>query len=162
MEPNIVNFHKVSDTLYRSAQPTEEQMRQLELFGIKTVVNLRQLHSDLFKIEGTTLKYFRIRAAAWHPEKEDAVEFLRIATNPENQPVLVHCQHGADRTGMMCALYRIVVEGWNKTDAINEMLYGGFGFHGIFSMIWEWIEIIDIEGIKKELGISINEEVSKK
>ena len=45
----------------------------------------------------------------WHAEDEDVVAFLKIASNTNNLPVFVHCQRGADRTGMMCAMYRIVL-----------------------------------------------------
>ena len=47
-------------------------------------------------------------------------------------PVLVHCQHGADRTGSMCALYRIMRQGWKVEDAITEMKDGGYGYHSIW------------------------------
>ncbi len=42
----VPNLHKVSDELYRSAQPTAEGMTNLVALGIKTVVNLRDNHSD--------------------------------------------------------------------------------------------------------------------
>jgi hypothetical protein len=42
----VPNLHKVSDKLYRSAQPTAEGMTNLVALGIKTVVNLRDNHSD--------------------------------------------------------------------------------------------------------------------
>lgn len=40
---------------------------------------------------------------AWHPGHKEIVRFLRIVTSPRRIPVLVHCQHGADRTGTMTA-----------------------------------------------------------
>ena len=46
--------------------------------------------------------------------------------------VLVHCQHGADRTGTMCALYRILRQDWKVEDAITEMKDGGYGYHSIW------------------------------
>ena len=42
----VPNLHKVSDRLYRSAQPTAEGMTNLVVLGVKTVVNLRDNHSD--------------------------------------------------------------------------------------------------------------------
>ena len=41
----VPNLHKVSDKLYRSAQPTAEGMTNLVALGVKTVVNLRDNHS---------------------------------------------------------------------------------------------------------------------
>ncbi|MGO9121682.1 MAG: dual specificity protein phosphatase family protein [Desulfomonilaceae bacterium] len=146
----VPNLHKVSDVLYRSAQPTAEGMRNLEQMGIKTVVNLRSDDSDRDEIAGTQLGYEHIRMKAWHPEKEDAVKFLQIVTDPRRTPVLVHCEHGADRTGTMCALYRIVMQGWTKEQAIQEMTEGCFGFHPVWQNLLSWIKELDIEAIKTE------------
>jgi len=89
----VPNFHKVSDTLYRSAQPSEEGMRNLKAMGIETIVNLRSFHSDRDEIRNTGLAYEHIYMKAWHPEEEEAVRFLQIVTNSKRAPVLVHCQH---------------------------------------------------------------------
>jgi protein tyrosine phosphatase (PTP) superfamily phosphohydrolase (DUF442 family) len=149
----VPNLHRVSDTLYRSAQPSAEGMRNLKAMGIKTIVNLRSFHSDRDKIKGTGLAYEHIYMKAWHPEEEDVVRFLRIVTNPKGAPVLVHCQHGADRTGAMCAIYRVAVQGWSKEEALKEMTEGEFGFHEIWQdLIW-WIDALDLEGIKKRAGM---------
>jgi protein tyrosine/serine phosphatase len=149
----IPNLHKVSDTLYRSAQPSAEGMKKLKAMGIETVVNLRSFHSDRDEIGDTGLADEGIPMKAWHPEEEDAVRFLRIVTNPKRAPVLIHCQHGADRTGTMCALYRVAVQGWSKEEAVREMTQGGFGFHGIWENLVHWMNGLDIDGIKKKAGI---------
>src|SRR5512136_2894666 len=149
----VPNLHKVSDTLYRSAQPSAEGMRNLKAMGTRTIVNLRSFHSDRDKIKGTGLGYEHIYMKAWHPEEEDAVRFLRIVTNPKRAPVLVHCQHGADRTGVMCAIYRVAVQGWSKEEALKEMTEGGFEFHGIWQDLVHWMGALDVEGMKKKAGI---------
>ena len=144
------NLYKVSDTLYRGQQPTAEGFKELEKLGIKTVVNLRSLHSDRDELEGTVLEYEHIRMEAWDPESEEVKAFLEIATNPEKQPVFVHCMHGADRTGTMVAVYRIVVEGWETEKAAEEMRYGPFGFHEIWKGLPDFLEKLDIETLQKE------------
>jgi protein tyrosine/serine phosphatase len=149
----IPNLHKVSDTLYRSAQPSAQGMKKLKAMGIETVVNLRSFHSDHDETGDTELAKEDIPMKAWHPEEEDAVRFLRIVTNLKRAPVLVHCQHGADRTGTMCALYRVAVQGWSKEEALREMTQGGFGFHGIWENLIQWMNGLDIDGIKKKAGI---------
>ncbi|MBU4036170.1 MAG: dual specificity protein phosphatase family protein, partial [Proteobacteria bacterium] len=121
MTDGVPNLYKVSNDLYRSAQPTEQGMKNLKQTGIKTVVNLRSFHSDRDIIENTGIEYEHIYMKAWHPERKEVVRFLQIVTNPNRTPVLLHCLHGADRTGTMCALYRIVVQGWTKEEAIREM-----------------------------------------
>ena len=144
----VPNLHKVSDTLYRSAQPTAIGMQNLKKLGIKTVINLRSFHSDRDELGDSGLNYEHITMKAWHPEFKEAVRFLEIATDPDNQPALVHCQHGADRTGTLCAIYRITVEGWSKENAIKEMTDGGFNFHEIWTNLPKWIDDLDIEALK--------------
>ncbi len=149
----VPNLHKVSERLYRSAQPSAEGMRNVRAMGIETLVNLRSFHSDRDEVGDTGLAYEHIYMKAWHPEEEEAVRFLQIITNPRRAPVLVHCQHGADRTGTMCVLYRVAVQGWSKEEAIKEMTQGGFGFHGVWQNLIEWINALDVEEIKKRAGI---------
>lgn len=150
----VPNLHQVSATLFRSAQPSAEGMKRLEAMGIRTVVNLRSFNSDRSELKETRLDYRHLTMKAWHPEHKEAVEFLRLVTDPKRTPVLVHCQHGADRTGAMCAIYRVAVEGWNKEAAIREMVEGGFGFHEIWTNLPEWIEQLDIERLRKAAGIA--------
>jgi protein tyrosine phosphatase (PTP) superfamily phosphohydrolase (DUF442 family) len=149
----VPNLHKVSDILYRSAQLSAEGLKNLKAMGIETIVNLRSFHSDRDEIGDTRLVYEHIYIKAWHAEEEDAVKFLQIVTNPKRTPILVHCQHGADRTGTMCALYRVAVQGWSKEEALKEMMQGGFGFHGIWENLIQWINGLDIDRIKKKAGI---------
>jgi protein tyrosine/serine phosphatase len=146
----VPNLFKVSDSLYRSAQPSPEGMRNLQEFGIKTIINLRWLHSDSDETEGTQLRVVKIHEKAWHMEDEDVILFLRLLEMPWG-PFLVHCQHGADRTGCMVAMYRMVVQGWKREEAIREMKGGGFGYHDIWSNIPRYLKHANIGKIRNEL-----------
>ena len=63
----VPNFHKVSDTLYRSEQPTAEGMQNLKAMGIETIINLRSYNTDRAEIGETGLAYEHIYMKAWHP-----------------------------------------------------------------------------------------------
>lgn len=152
----VPNFYQVSKDLYRSGQPTAVGMRALRKMGIKTVVNLRTFHSDLDEIGDTALGYVQIAMQAWNPEKRDILRFLKIATDDTRSPVLVHCKHGSDRTGVVYAAYRLVVCGWSKQEAIDEMINGGFGFHRIWVNLIDFIEDLDVESLREELQRSPN------
>ena len=143
------NLHKVTDNIYRGAQPTREGFRNLEAMGIKTVINLRALHSD--DLSGTSLKSARVKMEAWDPETDEVIRVLRMLSDEGGAPYFVHCQHGADRTGMVMAVYRMVVQGWSKDDAIEEMTEGWYGFHPIWKEIPEFLRKLDVEQIKKSL-----------
>jgi protein tyrosine/serine phosphatase len=150
----VPNLHRISDGIYRSAQPTALGMKNLKAMGIETIVNLRSFHSDRDEIGDLGLAYEHIYMKAWHPEEKEAVRFLQIVTNSRRIPVLFHCQHGADRTGTMCAIYRVAIQGWSKEAAIREMTQGGYGFHGVWQNLIHWLNGLNIDRIKKRAGIS--------
>ncbi len=150
----VTNFHKVSDDLYRGAQPTKEGMEELKKLGIKTIINLRSEHSDEDELKDIDLSYKEIPMTAAKPKLEDMISFLNIVTDSNNAPVFVHCRHGADRTGTVCALYRIAVQGWSKDEAIQEMKKGGYGFHSIWGNLPDFIRKLDIEEIKQKARLT--------
>jgi protein tyrosine/serine phosphatase len=79
-------------------------------------------------------------------------------SNPKRTPVLVHCLHGSDRTGTMCALYRIAIQGWSKEDALKEMVEGGYGFHGVFQNLLDYLDELDIDDIKRKAAVAAKDD----
>lgn len=152
-QPGLPNLHRVAPNLYRSAQPTADGFQAAEKLGVRTVVCLRAFHSDTDEAKATKLKIERIRFNTWHPEDEDVVRFLKLVSDRGNGPCLVHCQHGADRTGTMIAIYRIAVQGWKKDEAIREMTEGGYGYHAVWRNLIRYLRKLDIEALKKQAGL---------
>ena len=150
--PGLPNLHKVTDNLYRGAQPTAEGMRELAKMGIKTVINLRAGHSDRDEIAGTGLDYMHIRAKPWHAEDEDVVKFLQAAA-PGRGPFFVHCHRGADRTGLMCAIYRVAFCDWTNEEASAEMIDGGFDFAEEWTSIVDYVKDVNVDALLEQAGI---------
>lgn len=144
----VPNLFKVTGGLYRSAQPTAAGMKNLEAIGVRTVINLRAFHTDRDEVAGTTLLNEELSVKTWHLEDEDVVRVLRTLKDPARGPYLVHCQHGADRTGTMIAMYRIVVQGWSREKAIDELVNGGYGFHPVWTNILEYLRSVDVGKIR--------------
>ncbi len=134
-------------------QPTAEGMARLRAMGFKTVVNLRAWHSDKDKVAGTGLKSVRFEMVPWRGDVGEVIQFLKVVTDTNNLPAFVHCERGADRTGMMCAMYRITVCGWTKQQAIDEMKNGGFGFNPVWKSLVVFIEKADVADIKHRVGL---------
>ena len=124
--PVLYNFGTVSEgKIYRSAQPSPLLLRSLvKSHEIRSLVNLRGrtpgFESRFAAEHGLRVFSFDISASR-PPTQEDVERFLQVVTDPANQPVLVHCKNGVDRTGYMVGLYRVEKEGWSKERALAEM-----------------------------------------
>lgn len=143
------NLHKVNDSLYRSEQPTALGMRNLaDSLGIRTVINLRAFHSDKKKIKGTRLNLREIEIDTWALDDKEVIRALRVIRWEGKGPYLVHCLHGADRTGTVNAMYRMVFQGWSREEAIREMTHGGYRFHAVWKNILKYLKTVDIAAVK--------------
>ena len=149
----LSNLHKVSESLYRGAQPGKEGIQELKKLGIKTVINLRSDQSDEKMLKDSGIVYKAIPMAASDPKVEDVITFLNIISDSNSAPVFIHCRYGADRTGLMCAVYRIFVQGWSKENAIEEMTKGGYGFHSIWLNLADFIRKMNVNEIKQKAGL---------
>ena len=152
-KPGLPNLHKINEQLYRGAQPEKEGYEELAKMGIKTIICLRADDPDLKAIQAAKLECIHIPMKTWNPTKSEAVKFLKSVTDKSKQPIYVHCKHGSDRTGTMCAIYRIAVDGWSKEEAIQEMTKGDFGFHSVWTNLIRFIQKLDVESIKKKANL---------
>jgi tyrosine-protein phosphatase SIW14 len=151
LSDNIRNFHKVSDGIYRSAQPNKNGMELLDITGVKTVINLRKYHSDAYEAKNTSLTLMRLKMNAGKIGDENIIEALTLIKNSE-KPVLIHCWHGSDRTGAVVAMYRIIFEGYSKEEAIKELREERYGYHeSIYGNIIKYINNADIEKLKLKI-----------
>lgn len=148
---HLKNLHKISEDLYRCAQPDEAGMRELEKLGIRTVINLRDNNDDVDKATGTKLRLIRFEMNAWEVEEERVARVLALLREKEHGPFAIHCQHGADRTGVVSAMYRVVEQGWSREDAVREMREGGYGFHKIWVNIVRYVNRVDVDKLRKRV-----------
>lgn len=148
---SLENWYRVDRRLYRSEQPDRQGMAEAEKMGIKRVLNLRKFHGDEDDAEQTGLKLHKIAMDAGDIREEQIVQALKIIVSSD-EPILVHCWHGADRTGTVVAMYRILFQGWTKEAAIDELAHGGYGYHAIYDNIPAFIRAADIEALRKQLN----------
>ena len=141
----VPNLHRITPTLYRSEQPSALGMKNLEKLGIRTVINLRYFNDDEDEVEGTSLRTERTKILTWRIGDKHVVEVMNMLKKTENGPFLIHCQHGADRTGLMTAMYRILEQGWSPDDALKELTDGGFGYHSMWTNIIKYVQSVDVE-----------------
>ena len=129
--PPIGNYQQVTAGLCRGAMPSPKAIEVLHKEGIKTIIDLRKHDTRSIKAEAEHAKslgmnYFHIPMGHCAPKSADIIEFLDIVLNPQYQPVFVQCRQGADRTGTLVALYRMLLQDWSFGDVYREMREHGF------------------------------------
>ncbi len=138
-KPRLRNFGVVRDgAVYRSGQLTPAGLeRVLTEYGCRTVVSLRPVRdadSNPDTWEEDVCRAHGVRHVRVAPSEVNGVAgldrlaegFLAVVDDPANHPVLVHCMAGRDRTGAVCAVYRMEYDRWPPERAAAEM--GRFGF----------------------------------
>jgi protein tyrosine phosphatase (PTP) superfamily phosphohydrolase (DUF442 family) len=108
------NLHQIDAQMWRSNQPTPGRVEQAAKAGIKTIINLRgprsdggwKLEAEACKKANITLIDFTARSRA-APDKE-MLYGARDLFNSIEKPALMHCKSGADRAGLMAALYVLI------------------------------------------------------
>ncbi|MFT5423398.1 MAG: protein tyrosine phosphatase (PTP) superfamily phosphohydrolase (DUF442 family) [Phycisphaerales bacterium] len=153
LEP--LNFGEITeDEIYRSGRPSAAAAdRATRLYNLKTVIDLGTypIGSDnQNRLEST----YRALGLAYHrlPLYGDGTgdpnvyaQALRTMTDPANQPVLVHCGSGAQRTSGLTTLYRYIVQGMGLDEAFAESLdyrHNPAGNPALRTMLDRWAEPI--------------------
>jgi protein tyrosine/serine phosphatase len=154
----VPNLHRITPTLYRSEQPSALGMKNLEKMGVRTVINLRAFNSDDDEVAGTSLRTERTKILTWRIGDKHVIEVMNMLKKSENGPFLIHCQHGADRTGLMTAMFRILEQGWTPEDALQELTDGGYGYHSLWTNIIKYVRSADVEKLKAAIASSPNQE----
>jgi uncharacterized protein (TIGR01244 family) len=147
----VGNCYRVTDRLYRSEQPEAAGMANLAKAGVTTVINLRANHDDAPVAAGTSLKLVHVPIDTWNLSDGDVVAVMRAVESAPG-PVLIHCQHGADRTGTMIAMYRILYQGWSKEEALAEMTGERFGYHAIWGNLPKYIRGADLDKLRAAIA----------
>ncbi len=151
---SIKNFYKIEDDLYRGSQPTAAGFQELQVLGVRTVLDLTGGKGDAALVHGDSLKLVHVPMSALGLHDDRVLQALRVMTDPGNRPLMIHCKQGADRTGALVALYRIVVQGWSKQKAILEMNEGGFHHSELWVNMDYYVMKADVDALRRQLGLS--------
>jgi len=148
------NFYKVSSKLYRSEQPNEKGFHEIENLGIASVLNLRRHHTDDDEAKGTKLRLYSIKMSAGSVNEDHIYRSLETIKNSKG-PILIHCWHGSDRTGVVVAAYRMVFQNWSREAAIDEFINGGYGYHSyVYPNLTKLLNGLDVEKMRSKLMLA--------
>ena len=133
------NLHAVSaGILYRSAQLNKDETRlAVREYAIKSVLNLRGAHAgqpwydDEIAAAGELgLAHFDYPLSSKRFVTSQQIEEILDIVRKAPKPLLIHCKSGADRSGLVAAIYRFSDTGASAAEADRELslVYGHFPY----------------------------------
>ena len=166
------NFHQICDDAYRASQPSPSNLRYYKGKGIKAVLNLRGFTQQSYALfEEDSCKKLGLElisvplSSSFAPQSEKLLEIIGIMEEIP-KPFVLHCKSGADRAGLVSAIYLIVQKKLSVAEAKKQLsfkyLHLDFTKTGILDYIFNVfderlkIENIDfIDWLKKEYDAEI-------
>ena len=143
---------KINDNLYRGPRPTKEMILELQALGVKTLIDLEsgiyeKFHNDSYKYMDLA-KYNMIEhdvpCSDIFPPDISKIADVFLILSVSKSPTYIHCLQGKDRTGFICAIYRMQNQKWSYKDAVAEMW--SMGFHWFY---FYWLLALKKYEVKK-------------
>uniref|UniRef100_V5F2I9 Protein tyrosine phosphatase n=1 Tax=Kalmanozyma brasiliensis (strain GHG001) TaxID=1365824 RepID=V5F2I9_KALBG len=146
-----LNFAMVSRGIYRSGHPNERNFEFLRRLNLKSVLYLgtEDYRSNMTNWTASQgIQTFHLRLAinkepTAEMDEKDVVKALQLILTPSNWPILVHCNKGLRRAGVIVGLLRRL-QGWSHTSIFEE--YSRFAGTKISDL--EYIEVFDLDQVK--------------
>ena len=140
------NFHSVTPGIFRSGHLLASSVPLLRQNAIKTILSLEDYGDD--PLGAQTDRAWAERSSFtfvhqpmdWRnggPDFQEINAALAVISRPSNQPIVVHCRHGVDRTGIVIAAYRVKYQNWTVEAAVREMRQ--LGMH---SQFYSWDRVL--------------------
>lgn len=124
--------------LMRSGQPHVRDLDWIHAtHGLRTIMAVRggtrhPLRGRWFRKQTAwcaahDVELVHIRMSDEHTPPAEAFDrLLKLIGDPARCPVLVHCEQGFHRTGIMVAAFRMAVSGWSWDETVAEMSHFKF------------------------------------
>ena len=111
------NFFPIAPNVWRSNQPSPARLRRYKRMGIRSILNLRGEDTFSFYLferetcEELGLKLIDLKIYARHLVSREQFMKLFDVFDRIEKPFVLHCKSGADRAGIVSALWLLDQEG---------------------------------------------------
>lgn len=147
------NFSFVISRIFRSSFPVQENFEFLETLKLKSIICLipdEYPEENVDFLQKNGIQFFQVGLSG---NKEPfvkikpslIVEALKIVLNPQNQPILIHCNRGKHRTGCLVGCLR-KLQKWSLSMIFDE--YRKFAYPKERPLDQQFIEMFEDEEIE--------------
>lgn len=124
--PGIANFAQVETAVACAGATTPESSAAIKKMGFASIINLRLANEQGANIEAQAaaaksagINFIHLPFSGGSPDPMVVDEFIKIITEPRNQPAFIHCASG-NRAAAMWLIKRVLIDKWDTDRASEE------------------------------------------
>jgi uncharacterized protein (TIGR01244 family) len=124
--PGIANFAQVETTVACAGAVTPEAVAGIKKMGFASIINLRleteqgaNIEAEAAAAKAAGINFVHLPLSGTAPDPAVADQFLKIITEPGNQPAMIHCASG-NRAAAMWLIKRVLIDKWDNERALEE------------------------------------------
>ena len=127
--------------VYRSAWLEPDALAEMiEKHQIRSVINLcdpgemgeQRWIEERQAVQGAGAQLLELTMPRTVNAADPVVErYIEVLRNPDNYPVLIHCQHGVTRTAELLSMYDILFRGLSADESLKKMPLFGRDDHNV-------------------------------
>lgn len=144
--PGITNFAQVETTVACAGAATPESVAAIKKMGFASIINLRLANEQGANIEAEAaaaktagITFVHLPFNGGTPDPAVADQFMKIITEPRNQPAFIHCASG-NRAAAMWMIKRGLVDKWDNERASEEAAQLGLTNPALKTFALEYIQ----------------------
>ena len=127
----ITSLAQVETTVACAGAVTPSAVAGIKKMGFASIINLRQdnekgadIDAEAAAAKAAGINFVHLPLSGSMPDPAVADRFLKIITEPGNQPAFIHCASG-NRAAAMWLIKRVLIDKWDNDRAWEEALQLG-------------------------------------
>jgi uncharacterized protein (TIGR01244 family) len=122
----VTNFAQVETTVACAGAVTPSAVAGIKKMGFASIINLRvdtekgaDIDAEAAAAKAAGINFVHLPLSGTAPDPAVADRFLKIITEPGNQPAFIHCASG-NRAAAMWLIKRVLIDKWDNDRALEE------------------------------------------
>ena len=122
----ITNFAQVETTVACAGAVTPAAVAGIKNMGFASIINLRldtekgaDIDAEAAAAKAAGINFVHLPLNGSAPDPAVADRFLKVITEPGNQPAFIHCASG-NRAAAMWLIKRVLIDKWDNDRALEE------------------------------------------
>jgi uncharacterized protein (TIGR01244 family) len=122
----ITNFAQVETTVACAGAVTPTALAGIKRMGFASIINLRlsdekgaDIEAEAAAAKAAAINFVHLPLSGSMPDPAVADRFLKIITEPGNQPAFIHCASG-NRAAALWLIKRVLIDKWDNDRALEE------------------------------------------